>query len=186
MRTYLKRVPKRAPTSVQDFPQDLGSLTATQYRSLLELCERQDRQLEETRECLDRRRDEADRSDVTGLWNARGLRRRTQGRDWGWWVACDLNHFKAAQDTHEDGHAYGDRILVEFAKFLQDSSRREDVVAHLHGDEFLVWCETRAGAVRLKEVVRAWASQDGRVTASAGVGDLPETADAAMYLTKGD
>lgn len=167
-----------------DFPSDLDDLTATQYSNLLEYCAKQQNQLSETRDKLDRRRDEAHRHPLTGLWNARGLHARTKDRDWGWWVACDLDSFKKAQDLHDEGHAYGDRILMEFATFLLKTSRRDDIVAHPHGDEFLIWCESREGAMRLKESIREWASQDARVTASAGLGDLPETADTALYMNK--
>jgi len=133
---------------------------------------------------------QADTDSLTGLLNRRGLERRTRARDWGWFVAVDLNGFKAAQDAHPDKHAFGDLVLQEFTEFVlrhtrQHSERARDVlIARTGGDEFLVWCETRVGALRIRDVIRAWRSQHGEVTAAAGLGKDPAAADAAMYLHK--
>lgn len=133
---------------------------------------------------------EADTDSLTGLMNRRGLERRTRGRDWGFFVVADLNGFKVAQDSHPDGHLYGDRILVAFADFLLSNTRQRDdrardlIAARTGGDEFALWCETRAGAKRIKEAIRAWHSDDRQVTASAGMGRDLEAADGAMYLHK--
>lgn len=141
-------------------------------------------------ERADRLMMEADTDALTGMLNARGLERRTKSRDWGWYVVADLNGFKAAQDAHKDGHAYGDRILLEFGEFLLTNTRqgdmraRDTITARLHGDEFAVWCETRTGAARIKDAIRAWRSADGNVSASAGMGLDIAGADAAMYLDK--
>jgi len=124
---------------------------------------------------------------LTGLGNRLALERRAGARD-GWYVLCDLNGFKAAQDAHPDGHAYGDHVLREFADFLEGSTRTgrgraaDRVAARLGGDEFVIWCPTRHGARRIKERVRAW-SHDS-ITCSAGLGKNLEAADAAMYLSK--
>lgn len=131
----------------------------------------------------------AERDALTDLPNRLGLERRTHARD-GWFVLADLNGFKKAQDAHPDGHAYGDRILQEFADWLESncrtkSGRSEDRVAsRLGGDEFVVWCPTRAAARRIKQSIRSWVSEDGRVTSSAGLGKTLDAADAAMYVSK--
>ena len=133
---------------------------------------------------------EADTCELTGLLNRRGLARRTQSRDWGWYVAADLDGFKAAQDQPGRGHAYGDDVLVEFADFLMMNTRQRDMrardllAARTGGDEFTIWTETRAGARRIKEAIREWSSKDGEVRASAGIGDSMETADGALYTNK--
>lgn len=133
---------------------------------------------------------QADTDSLTGLLNRRGLARRTSGRDWGFFVVVDLDSFKRAQDAHHEGHAYGDRILLEFTDFLLTNTRRGDMRARdimcsrTGGDEFTIWCETRVGAHRIKDMIRGWYSEDHQVTASAGIGKDTEAADAAMYLHK--
>ncbi len=133
---------------------------------------------------------EADTDSLTGLMNRRGLSRRVQGRDWGWYVSADLDGFKAAQDAHPEGHTYGDTILREFAEFLLQSTRqgemrhRDILAARSGGDEFSIWTETRAGADRIQERIRAWASAGGDVRSSAGVGLSMAKADRACYDNK--
>lgn len=56
-------------------------------------------------------------------------------------IACvhaffDLDGFKVINDTY--GHVEGDRALVAFASFLQQTFRDSDVVARIGGDEFAV------------------------------------------------
>lgn len=105
---------------------------------------------------------EADTDELTRLLNRRGLLRRTQHRDWGWFVVADLDDFKTAQDKPGRGHAYGDAVLRSFADFLfkntrQDEDRARDLLAaRTGGDEFTIWTETRAGARRIKEAIRKW------------------------------
>ena len=169
---------------------DYAKVTPEEYQRLLTTKALLEERLDKTRDSLDEHRLEADTDVLTGVLNNRGLIRRTRGRDWGWWVMADLNCFKLAQDAHEDGHAYGDRILVEFAIFLAEATRGQngqrpgDIVGRKGGDEFLVWCETRLGARKIRDRIREWASRDGKVTSAAGFGEDPETADAALYIHK--
>jgi diguanylate cyclase (GGDEF)-like protein len=138
----------------------------------------------------DRWQELAETDQLTGMANRFALERRTDARE-GWFVVCDLDGFKRAQDAHPEGHAYGDRILREFADFLEGSTRtnrgksNDRVAARTGGDEFVVWCPSRHGARRIKRLVRIWRSNDNRVGASAGLGKTLEAADAAMYLNKG-
>ena len=48
----------------------------------------------------------------------------------------DLDGFKAINDQH--GHGIGDKILIEVARRLSLSLRREDMVARMGGDEFTI------------------------------------------------
>lgn len=118
--------------------------------------------------------------------------RRTGARG-GWFVLCDLDGFKAAQDAHHEGHAFGDRVLVEFARWLAESSRRgrtgrpaDRVATRRGGDEFVVWCPTKVGARLIRNRVRKWTSRLCDVRASAGMGCNMGTADAALYINKTD
>ncbi len=128
----------------------------------------------------------AETDQLTQLPNRRALERRTHARN-GWFVMADLNGFKAAQDYHPDGHAYGDRLLQEFAEFLDSSCRagcEDRVSCRIGGDEFVVWCPTERGAQRIQGKIAFWRSRDGAVGAAAGLGKDLDSADAAMFLSK--
>lgn len=137
----------------------------------------------------DRWQDLAETDKLTGMPNRRALERRTDARE-GWFVFCDLNGFKQAQDASPLGHDYGDAMLVEFGDYLDSITRTgrgraaDRVSARIGGDEFVVWCPTRHGARRIKHRVREWRSRDGRVGCAAGLGKDIDAADAAMYLNK--
>jgi two-component system cell cycle response regulator len=117
-------------------------------------------------------------------------------------VMFDLDHFKSVNDTH--GHAFGDGVLREFARRLQDCLREVDTVARYGGEEFaVVLPETGSdgaaavtsrivAAVRAKPFTVGATSQ--AVTVSGGVASFPDhgrtaseilrAADAALYVAK--
>jgi len=117
-------------------------------------------------------------------------------------VLCDLDDFKAANDTL--GHAVGDRILQEFGAVLREAVRAVDVAGRWGGEEFLVLLPGThlSGALEAAERIRsAFAGrgitgpvdQQVAVTASFGVAsfspgvegeDLVASADAALYSAK--
>jgi len=82
--------------------------------------------------------------EVTGLFNRRGfdaefsrtLARARRNGEQGLLVLCDLDRFKAINDTY--GHIAGDAVLHGTAKLLRGAVRASDVVARLGGDEFAV------------------------------------------------
>ena len=48
----------------------------------------------------------------------------------------DLDFFKSVNDTY--GHAAGDAVLEAVAEILRDETRRDDLVARVGGDEFVI------------------------------------------------
>ena len=82
--------------------------------------------------------------ELTGLLNRRGfetelsraLARARRMDEPGLLVMCDLNHFKAINDTY--GHPAGDAILRAVAQVLKRNTRESDYVARVGGDEFAV------------------------------------------------
>ena len=97
-------------------------------------------------------------------------------------IMCDLDHFKAINDTC--GHSGGDLVLVEFASLLLNMTRRGiDSVVRYGGEEFLILLpETDlAGGAKLAERLRSTFSDAGafrqvnptiNTTASFGVASL--------------
>lgn len=114
-------------------------------------------------------------------------------RDHAFFVQCDLDGFKTAQDTHPRGHDHGDDILCEFASFLLSivrgarAGKSEAMVFRTGGDEFTIWVENKGGARRIRDEIREWISGlDDRVTASSGMGPDKATADANTFDFKKD
>ncbi len=150
---------------------------------------------------------------LTGLWNSRQFELRLGEElsravrfsdDYFSLVLCDLDNFKAVNDTH--GHQMGNSVLVELSRRLVMSTREVDVVSRLSGggDEFaLILPRTGlGGALRLAEKVRASVGDepfrgegiDLAITMSLGVASFPEhgtsekelkaAADRALYGSK--
>ena len=135
--------------------------------------------------------------ELTGLPNLRSWRAalaRMPRR--GGLAILDLDHFKSVND--QAGHAAGDTMLVDFALALQSTTRAEDLVARIGGEEFAVLCPMGSDVAVLVARLRARWSELGRshpipVTFSAGVAarspdEEPERtqarADEALYAAK--
>ncbi|MDO5111427.1 MAG: diguanylate cyclase [Clostridia bacterium] len=117
-------------------------------------------------------------------------------------VLIDIDHFKAVNDNL--GHAYGDRLLMNISATLRSVLRREDYVARIGGDEFIVffheisdrhWVETKVQQL-VGELKQSIADDKQSIGVSASVGiaytsraadaydDLYHNADVAMYKAK--
>ncbi|WP_404406482.1 EAL domain-containing protein [Pelagibacterium halotolerans] len=62
----------------------------------------------------------------------------------------DLDRFKQINDTL--GHAAGDAMLIHAAEILKSSVRRDDFVARIGGDEFVILCIDRKASDELKRL----------------------------------
>lgn len=51
-------------------------------------------------------------------------------------IMADLNGLKLVNDTY--GHSKGDELLIKAAELIENSCRREDIIARWGGDEFVV------------------------------------------------
>jgi len=118
-------------------------------------------------------------------------------------AVVDLDRFKQINDRY--GHLCGDEVLHYLGGLLQQSFRREDVVARWGGEEFIVgmYTMTREEAVqRLTRVLRTLRAHEFRavdsslfhVTFSAGIAEYPadgtdiqtlyRAADQALFRAK--
>jgi len=105
----------------------------------------------------------------------------------------DIDHFKQVNDVQ--GHLYGDQMLGQLARMIDESARETDVVARYGGEEFLVIMpETDLeGAALFADRLRDRIAKEMPITVSGGVaealdGDSHESllarADVALYGAK--
>lgn len=140
---------------------------------------------------------------LTALTNRRGLSAAFSGLQQAGRSASvvlfDVDHFKAVNDTH--GHARGDEVLKSMALIALAQARKEDVVARLGGEEFVVllpdatpesaslFAERLRMSIALTDFERV-----GKVTVSLGIAHFPsqgdnldavlDHADSALYRAK--
>jgi diguanylate cyclase (GGDEF)-like protein len=104
---------------------------------------------------------EANRDQLTGLYNRRGLEmlgdaQLALAQRLGLKVSvifADLNGLKRLNDEH--GHAWGDQALVDTATLLRSTFRDADMLARIGGDEFVVLLLHGDGAHPLRRLRRA-------------------------------
>ncbi len=153
----------------------------------------------------------ADRDGLTGLANRRSfdarmsseLKRHMRHREGFSLLMCDLDHFKAVNDTH--GHLAGDAVLRQTAQSMEAMFRTTDFAARYGGEEFAILlphtgqAQAWMLAERLRRHIAAMgvkhAGREIPVTISIGLvsfapGDavteasLLAEADRALYLSK--
>lgn len=102
-------------------------------------------------------------------------------------VLCDLDHFKALNDTR--GHQAGDHVLAEFGGLLRSYLREGDYGARYGGEEFVLILpstdEVTAEAV-VDRLRLAWRLVDPTTTFSAGVARCRPDQDPAATLAAAD
>jgi diguanylate cyclase (GGDEF)-like protein/putative nucleotidyltransferase with HDIG domain len=118
-------------------------------------------------------------------------------------LAMDLNFFKEVNDTF--GHAVGDKVLRQIAKFLRSTLRDYDFVARLGGDEFMAALPGLVGEDIHKKIDQVQAAIEGiqsekrfgrfiKLSLSVGAATFPQdgndadtllaVADSRMYADK--
>ena len=112
-------------------------------------------------------------------------------------IFVDVDDFKEINDRR--GHAYGDRVLAELGKVLQETARGEDTCVRYGGDEFCVVLanstEEQAEVAYCQRIRRLLAERLPQVRISMGVVQtgpdhfeeadvLLRSADRRMYLNK--
>ena len=153
---------------------------------------------------------------LTGLPNRRLLMtqlskeisRAMRHRRYGALIFLDLDNFKTVNDSL--GHSVGDQLLKRIANRLTENTRKEDCVARMGGDEFIIILteldndlnraaeKARQGAENIRNYIAASCTIEGyemHITPSIGVSmfpkpdkdaeDILKQADAAMYKAKG-
>ena len=106
---------------------------------------------------------------------------------------CDLDHFKNVNDTH--GHPYGDRVLKEFANFLQTNIRPSDILCRWGGEEFVVgmpqtsaqdayYIGSRLCTKWERASTKLFEDKKLTVTLSGGLGKTVKEADQNLYKAK--
>ncbi|WP_298910803.1 GGDEF domain-containing protein [uncultured Aliiroseovarius sp.] len=144
---------------------------------------------------------------LTGLANRRALELRLErqflrGVPFSL-MHLDLDFFKSVNDTY--GHAAGDAVLESVAQILREETRKEDLVARVGGDEFVIVLDNQVYPTRLEKIstrlIRRIESpilfQDQECRVSASIGVVPSTnyanpdqtimaedADKALYASK--
>jgi diguanylate cyclase (GGDEF)-like protein len=107
-------------------------------------------------------------------------------------ICLDLDGFKAVNDTH--GHAAGDQLLIQVAGRLRSVLRREELIARVGGDEFVIvqkgGSQPRDAGIASDRIVKALEEPfvifGATVTigASVGIAVFPKDAVSATELTK--
>ncbi len=108
-------------------------------------------------------------------------------------VIFDIDHFKQVND--QQGHLYGDQMLKDLARLIDDIARETDVIARFGGEEFVVIMPHTdlPGAGIFAERIRRAVEKEMPLSISGGVTtaietDCPESllgrADEALYAAK--
>ncbi len=155
-------------------------------------------------------KEQAIRDHLTGLYNRRhfetclnAILHESNGKFPVTVVILDLDFFKRVNDSY--GHAFGDEVLIQFARLVESQLRGSDLLCRYGGEEFcLLMREADSGiaahkmadvAARYRQLlIRQGAHALGDCTFSAGIAEYPRhgagrhellmRADSALYAAK--
>ncbi len=150
-------------------------------------------------------RAQAENDTLVGVYNKKAFERHVKENlayGGGVLFMIDLDNFKAINDTF--GHAYGDEVLKEVCKKIENNFRSDDLVGRVGGDEFMVFVKNnpsrediaKKATALCKHVNKTYSSQGQDVAISCSIGiavaegvsknfeTLYNEADAAMYVCK--
>jgi diguanylate cyclase (GGDEF)-like protein len=96
-------------------------------------------------------------------------------------ILIDLDRFKQINDSF--GHSFGDRVLLEVARCLQDSMRQSDLLARVGGDEFAVMLHDTSSEMAMEIAERLRASLEALVV---GEGEVEARLSASFGLAQVD
>ncbi len=110
-------------------------------------------------------------------------------------VLCDIDHFKAINDTF--GHGVGDRALKLIAFALQNVTRKGDLVGRIGGEEFCVFLPGASGETGMRVAQRIRAEVENTpfhtteyqvypLTISIGVASAPKNETNSQVLSRAD
>jgi diguanylate cyclase (GGDEF)-like protein/PAS domain S-box-containing protein len=113
-------------------------------------------------------------------------------------VMIDIDHFKMVNDTY--GHLIGDKTLISFAKLIEKTIRKSDVLGRWGGEEFMLVLphtntqQAIALAHKIRVLIASYQFEEvGHKTASFGVSgfhykksvdEVVDEADQALYFAK--
>ncbi|MCX8030825.1 MAG: diguanylate cyclase [Thermodesulfovibrionales bacterium] len=142
--------------------------------------------------------------ELTGLYNRRAFIKVLQkmisnhNRNFLSLAILDIDHFKKINDNF--GHNIGDEVLIEFAKFLRNQLRENEIIGRLGGEEFGIVLPVKKDlAYKICERLRTklnnqlFSSKGLKISASIGLvdnqrinkfEDLYKIADQCLYNAK--
>ncbi len=150
-------------------------------------------EIHQTQEALEAARAESDRlgrlDPLTGVANRRALPdlldRRLAAGDVGLGVLLlDIDRFKLINDRY--GHGAGDDVLVEVARRIRATTRLDDSVARIGGEEFLVLLHGMADEAALRRSGEAIRRAVAVTPIAAGGNSVPVTLSVGGALSAAD
>lgn len=93
-------------------------------------------------EYTEEKKNEALKDPLTNIWNRQYAETNineylANGDKYGLLLMFDIDNFKYINDTF--GHIVGDKLLIKIAQMLEKSTRKDDIICRLGGDEFIVF-----------------------------------------------